>query len=149
MGYEIYTIDDICQIIRKNNTDAVSYESPQLLEDIASTARLNPRFSVRRAKEINQYTAIHGPLFTWKKWENLKKILSIYPKGLTEDEIKLMRILQKGTCKLHHLSHKMNLTPAAVSNDIERYLINLDFIKVIPQGRILTGAGIEYLDKLG
>jgi Holliday junction resolvasome RuvABC ATP-dependent DNA helicase subunit len=71
--------------------------------------------------------------------------LSIYPLGLSELELNVIKILKDhGEIRLTNLSAKTNLTKDMLQKNVELYLIRHSLIEIRPTGRALTKKGHDY-----
>jgi Holliday junction resolvasome RuvABC ATP-dependent DNA helicase subunit len=78
-------------------------------------------------------------------WIDIKSKLSIYPLGLSEIELNVIKILKEyGEVRLTNLSAKTNLTKDMLQKNVEMYLMRNNLIEVRPTGRALTKKGHDY-----
>ena len=78
-------------------------------------------------------------------WLEIKDRLSIYPLGLTEIELNVIKLLKEyGELRLTNLSAKTNLTKDMLQKNVELYLMRNHLIEIRPTGRALTKKGHDY-----
>jgi Holliday junction resolvasome RuvABC ATP-dependent DNA helicase subunit len=78
-------------------------------------------------------------------WSEIKGKLSIYPLGLSEIELNVIKILKEhGELRLTNLSAKTNLTRDMLQKNVELYLMRNSLIEIRPTGRALTKRGSDY-----
>jgi Holliday junction resolvasome RuvABC ATP-dependent DNA helicase subunit len=78
-------------------------------------------------------------------WSEIKGKLSIYPLGLSEIELNIIKILKEhGEVRLTNLSAKTNLTKDMLQKNVEMYLMRNNLIEIRPTGRALTKKGHDY-----
>jgi Holliday junction resolvasome RuvABC ATP-dependent DNA helicase subunit len=141
---EEYTLDEMGQIVNLNldiNIDS------KTLHDIASVLRGNARAAQKMAQKIESYCRqkkVTG-FGTWD-WQELSRILSIFPLGLNITEIQLLNILKDHKdCSLTNLSAKTGLSKQAVQRDFEIYLQKHSLMDITTAGRNITAKGLDYL----
>ena len=139
------TMLDLALIIRKN---VVFHISPSVCVELATYCRENCRDAVGLAREINKYCQIREiKEFNKDHIKKLTGILNIYPQGVTETEISILKKLEMvNEISLGGLCSKTGLTRTAQMN-FERYLLKLSFLE-IPGKRKITNRGRLYLDNL-
>jgi Holliday junction resolvasome RuvABC ATP-dependent DNA helicase subunit len=82
---------------------------------------------------------------TKEGWSEIKSKLSIYPLGLSEIELNVIKILKEhGEVRLTNLSAKTNLTRDMLQKNVELYLVRNSLIEIRPTGRALTKKGSDY-----
>jgi Holliday junction resolvasome RuvABC ATP-dependent DNA helicase subunit len=117
------------------------------LEDVASVLRGNARSAVIFSKDIMTYLKDCKACLR-KDWEELKKILGIYPLGLRTTEITLLKFLADrpmGT-SLTSLAAKLGMNTDVLRKDIELQLQAYNLMDIqAGKGRVLTVKGYEYL----
>ena len=143
---EDYSFDDLGRILKLNIGD-VSFEDG-VLDEVAPTLRGN----ARAAQKIADNFLMHlkgRDRFTMKDWSEFKLTFNVLPFGLTEGELKIMRILQEcKECSLTNLSAKTGLTVEAIRRDAEMYLQRTNMVEIRQRGRALTSKGVKYLRRL-
>jgi Holliday junction resolvasome RuvABC ATP-dependent DNA helicase subunit len=141
---EEYTLDEMGQIVNLNLD--IDIDSKTLL-DIASVLRGNARAAQKMAQKIESYCRqkkVTG--FETGDWQELSRILSIFPLGLNITEIQLLNILKDHKdCSLTNLSAKTGLSKQAVQRDFEIYLQKHSLMEITTAGRNITAKGLDYL----
>lgn len=137
---DLYTKDEIIQIIKQKAKILNISLSQQTIEVIAENSRGTPRNCKRLLKRIHDYLAINQPI-------NINKILrecGFLYKGISEIDMKYMLFLSKQESKiasLKTLTQGINIDEQTILEKIEPFLINFQYIVKTPQGRQLTKAG--------
>ena len=143
---EDYSYIDLGKII--NNNLALKNQSinDEILSEIASVCRGNARQAQSMANQISSYLASKNSKELDKTgWVEIKDRLSIYPLGLTEIELNVIKILKEhGELRLTNLSAKTNLTKDMLQKNVELYLMRNHLIEIRPTGRVLTKRGHDY-----
>lgn len=144
---EEYNLGDLGYLIQKQVGDCVD---PAVLVEVSKVLRGTARKAVQISNKIKHYLNKKGKdRFDEKDWEELKYILSIPPLGLTELEIRVLKILsEKPETTLTNLSAKTMMTRTSLQADIETYLQKMNLMEVAQKGRRLTADGKKYLSEL-
>ena len=145
-----YQPKHLSKIIKKTLVNA-TFEK-DLLDEISSVLRGNPRQAVRMAEFIRSHlTSKKKKRFTRKDWEELSLNLDILPLGLTHNEYKVLEKLEGSTgMSFTCLATKLKMTPASVRQDLELYLQSMDLMEIkTGSGRLLTKLGHDYLETHG
>ena len=143
---EDYSYIDLGKIINSNLKLKDQFISEEIINEVASVCRGNARQAQSMANQISSYLASKkSNELTRTGWNEIKDSLSIYPLGLTELELNVLKILKEhGEVRLTNLSAKTNLTKDMLQRNVELYLIRHSLIEVRPTGRALTKKGHEY-----
>ena len=141
---EEYSIDEMGQIVAMNLEIDIE---PKTLHDIASVLRGNARAAQKMAHKIVSYSKQNRvKRFNATHWQDLSKILNIFPLGLNVTEIQLLRILKDNKdCSLTNLSAKTGISKQAVQRDFEIYLQKHSLMEITTAGRNITAKGLDYL----
>ena len=144
---EEYSIDEMGQIVAMNLEIDIE---PKTLRDIAGVLRGNARAAQKMAHKIVSYSKQNRvKRFNATHWQDLSKILNIFPLGLNVTEIQLLRILKDNKdCSLTNLSAKTGISKQAVQRDFEIYLQKHSLMEIITAGRNITAKGLDYLKLL-
>lgn len=148
-----YSNEDLGNIVKMFINDKFSIDADFIIKHIAPYIRCNGRSCVKLAEDIEDYCYGENiQRFELKHWQDLKKILSFNPYGLHELEIKTLRILNEegGKISLNNLSSKLGLTPKAVQNELETYLVSRNLMRPDQGGRRITDLGhkvVEMVEK--
>mgnify|MGYP003123544099 FL=1 len=141
---EEYSIDEMGQIVALNLDLDIE---PKTLRDIAGVLRGNARAAQKMAHKIVSYSKQNSvKRFGTTHWQDLSKILNIFPLGLNVTEIQLLRILKDNKdCSLTNLSAKTGISKQAVQRDFEIYLQKHSLMEITTAGRNITAKGLDYL----
>jgi len=141
---EEYTIEEMGKIVALNLELDIEHKT---LQDIASVLRGNARAAQKMAHKIESYCRQKNVTrFDAKHWQELSRILNIFPLGLNVTEIQLLNILKDNKdCSLTNLSAKTGLSKQAVQRDFEIYLQKHSLMEITTAGRNITAKGLDYL----
>jgi Holliday junction DNA helicase RuvB len=144
---EDYSNDELGKIVLLN-LEGVDFED-DVLTDIASVLRGNPRAAQKMAVKIQMYLDANGDKgkFTRKDWKALSLTLGIVPLGLYAKELRVLRVLRNHRdVSLTKLGTKSGLTVQALRCDYELFLQSHDLMEITTKGRNITRKGRKYLD---
>jgi Holliday junction resolvasome RuvABC ATP-dependent DNA helicase subunit len=141
-----YSYVELGKIISGNLSTKNQKINISIIDEIASVCRSNARQAQSMANQISGYLAgKKSNELTKDGWEEIKNKLSIYPLGLSEIELNVIKILKEhGEVRLTNLSAKTNLTKDMLQKNVELYLVRNSLIEVRPTGRALTKKGQDY-----
>jgi len=89
-------------------------------------------------------------MLTREGWENIKHIFGIYPNGLNDQEVDLLRILADNSpISCLNIAFRMGVNERNVEEEIEIRPKEIGFVRNTSQGRILTAEGVQYLQGIG
>ena len=147
---EDYTDDELGKILLLN-LKSLNFEG-DVLVDIASVLRGNPRAAQKMAVQIQMYldaNRVNGVVrerFTRKDWKELSLTLGIIPLGLYPKELRVLRVLRNHRdVSLTKLGTKSGLTVQALRCDYELFLQGHDLMDITTKGRNITRKGRKYL----
>jgi Holliday junction resolvasome RuvABC ATP-dependent DNA helicase subunit len=144
-----YNLSELAKIMQKTLPD-VNFEK-DLLEEISTYVRSNPRQATTFAqRDISAYLR-GGKEFTWKMWKDFIKITNLLPLGLLEQELNLLKMLKNaGGLTLTNLSCRTNLNRGAIRGNHENWLLKNGLISIEEQcKRHITAKGVQYLKSVG
>jgi Holliday junction resolvasome RuvABC ATP-dependent DNA helicase subunit len=143
---EDYSYADLGKIINSSLGIKNKSVKEEILNEVASVCRGNARQAQSMANQISSYLASKNSKELDKNgWNQIKDSLSIYPLGLSELELNVIKILKDhGEVRLTNLSAKTNLTKDMLQRNVELYLIRHSLIEIRPTGRALTKKGHDY-----
>ena len=143
---EDYSYNDLGKIINNNLKVKDQIVEDEIINEVASVCRGNARQAQSMANQISSYLASKNSKELDKNgWDEIKDSLSIYPLGLTELELNVIRLLKEyGELRLTNLSAKTSLTKEMLQRNVELYLMKNNLIEVRPTGRALTKKGHDY-----
>jgi len=143
---EDYSYADLGNIINNNLKIKNQFVKDQIINEVASVCRGNARQAQSMANQISSYlTSKNSKELDKNGWDEIKDSLSIYPLGLTELELNVIRLLKEyGELRLTNLSAKTSLTKEMLQRNVELYLMKNNLIEVRQTGRALTKKGHDY-----
>ena len=143
---EDYSYINLGKIIQNNLKSKSQFIELDVIDEIASVCRGNARQAQSLANQISSYLmSKKSNKLTSGGWSEIKGKLSIYPLGLSEIELNIIKILKEyGEVRLTNLSAKTNLTKDMLQKNVEMYLMRNNLIEVRPTGRALTKKGHDY-----
>ncbi len=141
-----YSYIDLGKIIQGNLKIKNQSIQENILGEVSSVCRGNARQAQSMANQISGYLASKKfNELTSDGWNDIKSKLSIYPLGLSEIELNVIKILKEhGEVRLTNLSAKTNLTKDMLQKNVEIYLMRNNLIEIQPTGRALTKKGHDY-----
>ncbi|MEK6878860.1 MAG: Holliday junction DNA helicase RuvB C-terminal domain-containing protein [Nanoarchaeota archaeon] len=150
---EEYSLSDLSQIILLS-TDGFKIENDTLGE-VASILRGNARAAQKISGDIITYLKKeHKNTFSLNDWNILKDLLGINPLGLSQIELRILKILSQRSpneergFSLTQLSSMTDMTRSSLQQDIEKYLLRYMLMEITTGGRKITQRGLDYLNKL-
>jgi len=143
---EDYSYISLGKIIQKNLKSKTQFVELDVIDEVASVCRGNARQAQSMANQISSYLmSKNSNKLTSGGWSEIKGKLSIYPLGLSEIELNIIKILKEhGEVRLTNLSAKTNLTKDMLQKNVEMYLMRNNLIEIRPTGRALTKKGHDY-----
>jgi len=142
---EMYGPEELAKIIELTVDGRLSFDG-NTLEELSKYVRRNARNAVRVAENALSFNC---PIFETHHLETLKEKLNLFPLGVTFNEIRALRILERdGECSLGSLSCRLAQAASAVQKDVEPYLIANRLMEINGLRRI-TATGRAYLKALG
>jgi len=143
---EDYSYISLGKIIQKNLKSKTQFVELDVIDEVASVCRGNARQAQSLANQISSYLmSKKSNKLTSGGWSEIKGKLSIYPLGLSEIELNIIKILKEhGEVRLTNLSAKTNLTKDMLQKNVEMYLMRNSLIEIRPTGRALTKKGHDY-----
>jgi Holliday junction resolvasome RuvABC ATP-dependent DNA helicase subunit len=143
---EDYSYISLGKIIQNNLKSKSQFIELDVIDEVASVCRGNARQAQSLANQISSYLmSKKSNKLTIGGWSEIKSKLSIYPLGLSEIELNVIKILKEhGEVRLTNLSAKTNLTKDMLQKNVELYLMRNSLIEIRPTGRALTKKGSDY-----
>jgi Holliday junction resolvasome RuvABC ATP-dependent DNA helicase subunit len=143
---EDYSYISLGKIIQNNLKSKTQFVELDVIDEVASVCRGNARQAQSLANQISSYLmSKNSNKLTSGGWSEIKGKLSIYPLGLSEIELNIIKILKEhGEVRLTNLSAKTNLTKDMLQKNVEMYLMRNNLIEIRPTGRALTKKGHDY-----
>src|SRR3990167_10076912 len=145
---EDYTVSQLSEIMRRKLKNI--RVAAGLLEEIATTLRYNARQAELRGTDIHNYLLARNKTeFNGQDWRNIIGYLGILPLGLSEIELRIMKILrERPQTSLTQVASRLGFLRETVQKTFERYLLCHNLIEVRMRGRALTAKGTDYLKSL-
>jgi len=145
-----YNYSELALMVRDQLEEKGLNVAPDTIEDVASVCRGNARDAIMMSQDnISQYMANEGIKTLCKShWNELKRVLGIYPLGLKEVEVAILRALKDfpDGCSLTNLAARTNQTKSSLQNEFELYLMRRGLMVVGQGGRRLTTEGFKLLN---
>jgi Holliday junction resolvasome RuvABC ATP-dependent DNA helicase subunit len=141
-----YSYVELGNIILNNLKTKNQSIDDSVIVEVSSVCRGNARQAQAMANQISSYlSSKKSNKLTSDGWTDIKSKLSIYPLGLSEIELNVIKILKDhGEVRLTNLSAKTNLTKDMLQKNVELYLMRNSLIEIRPTGRALTKKGHDY-----
>jgi len=141
-----YSYVELGNIILNNLKTKNQSIDDSIISEVSSVCRGNARQAQSMANQISSYlSSKKSNKLTSEGWSDIKSKLSIYPLGLSEIELNVIKILKDhGEVRLTNLSAKTNLTKDMLQKNVELYLMRNSLIEIRPTGRALTKKGHDY-----
>jgi Holliday junction resolvasome RuvABC ATP-dependent DNA helicase subunit len=141
-----YSYVELGNIISNNLKTKNQSIDDSVIGEVSSVCRGNARQAQAMANQISSYlSSKKSNKLTSDGWMDIKSRLSIYPLGLSEIELNVIKILKEhGEVRLTNLSAKTNLTKDMLQKNVELYLMRNSLIEIRPTGRALTKKGHDY-----
>ena len=141
-----YSYVELGNIISNNLKTKNQSIDDSVIGEVSSVCRGNARQAQAMANQISSYlSSKKSNKLTKDGWTDIKSKLSIYPLGLSEIELNVIKILKEhGEVRLTNLSAKTNLTKDMLQKNVELYLMRNSLIEIRPTGRALTKKGHDY-----
>lgn len=146
-----YSSDEIAAILRQRVRQLGWQVDEACFEAIAARSFGTPRIAIRLLESAYRTARSEGG--TLVDYGHLLRTLSLEQLdeyGLGSDEQKYLLLLSEASApvRVGVLAGKMRTTHLVLSQVIEERLLYLDLIERLPQGRMLTGKGMEHARKL-
>lgn len=146
-----YSSDEIAAILRQRIRQLRWQVDEACFAAIGARSFGTPRIAIRLLESAYRTARSEGG--THVDYGHLLRTLSLEQLdeyGLGSDEQKYLLLLSEASApvRVGVLAGKMRTTHLVLSQVIEERLLYLDLIERLPQGRILTGKGIEHARKL-
>lgn len=148
-----YTYNDISKILLNLSKRLEFNYTSDALDKISSVSRLIPRIAINYLKRINDYALTSSIKLIDKSFviDVLKK-LGINRFGLNELDIKYLKMLhyeyKDKPVGINTISSFLNESTKIIEDMVEKYLIELVFVRKTSKGRLITPKGITYLNRL-
>ena len=123
------------------------------LDKISSVSRLIPRIAINYLKRINDYALTNNIKLIDKDFAiNVLDKLGIKKYGLNNLDIRYLKMLhyeyKDKPIGINTISSYLNENIKTIEDMVEKYLIEISFIRKTSKGRLITNKGITYLNRL-
>lgn len=149
ISFEEYTPNEVGQIVKLNTPD-ISIED-MVLDELSQYCRGNARSAEHLGRYIIKYCGIHKrDVFSSEDTLSMTKALNLYPLGLNEQEVTILKFIKNSGIKgitLTSLSSKTGFDPKP-QQAMEKYPLKMGLMDIDGR-RHLTRLGIDYLESIG
>lgn len=147
---DFYGDDDMREIVRRSAALLGLSADEEVVERVAKRSRSTPRTANALLKRIRDFSEVHGRPLSAAVCDEACALLGIDALGLTKDDRRYLETLEKsfrgGPAGIRALAAALHEDADTVEHVYEPYLLRLGFLERSPRGRILTGAGLSYLN---
>ena len=144
VSFEEYKESELYKIFKSNLESKVNIDA-SAEKDIISVFRGNPRDAVVKAEDAKTFAAATNVnKITQKVWSDLCLAMGINPKGLSNSEMQIVRILRdRGAMTLNGLSSVTGYQKQAIQRDYEQILLRKNLMEIDVK-RKLTREGQKF-----
>lgn len=147
---EPYSVEDIEEIIERSAKILEVQINKAGKTAIAKRSRGTPRTANYLLKRARDFGQVHEKELDEKTVTEALKMLSIDDNGLNAIDRAYLKTLAEtykgGPTGVKTLAASMNEEDATLEDVIEPYLMQIGFIEKTQRGRVITDAGLEYLE---
>lgn len=148
-----YTYKDISKILFNISKRLDFNYTNDALDKISSVSRLIPRIAINYLKRINDYALTNSIKLIDKDFAiNVLNKLGIKKYGLNNLDIRYLKMLhyeyKDKPIGINTISSYLNESIKTIEDMVEKYLIEISFIRKTSKGRLITNKGITYLNRL-
>ena len=148
-----YTYKDISKILFNISKRLDFNYTNDALDKISSVSRLIPRIAINYLKRINDYALTNNIKLIDKDFAiNVLDKLDIKKYGLNNLDIRYLKMLhyeyKDKPIGINTISSYLNENIKTIEDMVEKYLIEISFIRKTSKGRLITNKGITYLNRL-
>ena len=148
-----YTYKDISKILFNISKRLDFNYTNDALDKISSVSRLIPRIAINYLKRINDYALTNNIKLIDKDFAiNVLDKLGIKKYGLNNLDIRYLKMLhyeyKDKPIGINTISSYLNEIIKTIEDMVEKYLIEISFIRKTSKGRLITNKGITYLNRL-
>lgn len=149
--FKSYSNKDLIKMLQFYLPD-IKFEgfSNEKLEDLAYACRGRGRDTYQLAQKIKRYCESQSKKsFNVLDWVDIKDVFGVFPLGLTEQELNLMRIVRiEKVISCANIAARMMVGEENISEEMEIRLKELNLINNSSRGRVLTSKGKDYFDNI-
>mgnify|MGYP001571189754 FL=1 len=144
VSFEEYKESELYKIFKSNLESKVNVDV-SAEKDIISVFRGNPRDAVVKAEDAKTFAAATNvKKITKKVWSDMCLAMGINPKGLSNSEMQIVRILRdRGAMTLNGLSSVTGYQKQAIQRDYEQILLRKNLMEIDVK-RKLTREGQKF-----
>ena len=148
-----YSYSDISKILFNISQRLNFNYTNDALDKISSVSRLIPRIGINYLKRINDYALIDNVTLIDRKYViSVLNKLGVNKYGLNLLDIRYLQMLHNDykdkPVGINTISSFLNESTKILEEMVEKYLIEIGFIRKTSKGRIITSKGITYLNRL-
>lgn len=149
--FNLYTHVDLMKILKLYLVDCKIKVPNKVSTEIGYACRGRARTAFLLAQNIRRYCNIHHVnVLDEKGWVEFTNIFGVFPLGLNNKEIKLMKILDKSNVlSCSNLAVRLGVTEENIKDEWEQRPKELELVQNSSRGRSLTRHGKEYLVNIG
>jgi len=147
---DFYDVADLAEIIRRNAVKLRLEIHAEATLEIASRSRGTPRLANNLLRWVRDYaTSKADGRIDLKLSQAALEMQGIDERGLDSLDRKyldtLVRVFGGGPAGLDSLAHTMNISSDTLHDEIEPFLLRMEFIVRTPRGRMITPDGLQHL----
>ena len=148
-----YSYEDITKILCNISKKMDLSYSLDALNKISSVSRLIPRLAINYLKRINDYALIVNIKCIDNNFVlNVLDKLGIKEYGLNNLDIKYLKMLHyeynDQPVGINTITSYLNESRKTIEDMVEKYLIEISFIRKTSKGRIITSKAIKYIENI-
>jgi Holliday junction DNA helicase RuvB len=153
-SFDFYNQGHIIDILkRSSNILAVTAESPEVYQHIATRSRHTPRVANRLLKRVRDYAEVHNDgIIDSRVITDTFELLDVDDKGLEAGDRKIletiMNIFNGGPVGLSTLAASTSEETVTIEEIYEPFLMRQGLLQRTPKGRMVTNLCYEYFGKL-
>ncbi len=148
LDYQFYSVQELEVMLRTRVQQLKWMVDDSVFAMIAQRGKGVPRITLRLLESVKMLAAAQNEeVIRQDHCQRICEIESIDPKGLTDSEVKYMKILYEnnGSARLNVIASRLGLNTKHVSMIIEQFLIRDGLVTKNNSVRVLTQDGIEHL----
>jgi Holliday junction DNA helicase RuvB len=149
---DFYTVEELAEIVRRSARKLATPIAGEAALELARRSRGTPRIANSRLRWVRDYaTSKSDGRVTLELARAALEMQGIDEKGLDHQDRRyldtLIRVFCGGPAGVEALAHTMNLAVDTLCDEVEPYLLRLEFIVRTPRGRKATDAGYRHLGR--
>jgi Holliday junction resolvasome RuvABC ATP-dependent DNA helicase subunit len=142
-----YTVAEVAEMVKARYT----YLPDSAIDRISACSRTLPRVAFAMAEDVHD-EVVYADEDTPDIKACVKRVMNgrgiLFANGVTRDDLRYLEVLKKEGRSLgerHIKAQLFDVDEARVTDDIEPFLLSLEYIRMTGGGRALTPAGEEFL----